>query len=67
MQPTAPTIDWPSPPSLIFDKRCADDHDAGVKIAGRECGHWEYALDPNEVRALLHYLRDIEAIRERNP
>lgn len=60
-------IDWPTPPTIVFDKNCKDDHDPGVKMAQRPCSAWEYSLDELEIKALLHYLRDIEAIRERNP
>jgi hypothetical protein len=57
----------PMPPGLVFTQRCADDHDPGVKISGRPCSGWEYSLGDKDVRALLRYLREIEALRERNP
>ena len=56
------TIAFPHRPSLVFEKLCKDDHNAGVKLYDRGCSEWEYSLDAKEVADLLHYFIEIDRV-----
>lgn len=57
----------PEAPPLKFKRRCADNHEPGVKITNQPCKQWEWALEPKDLARLLMYFRQLERIRQGNP
>lgn len=57
----------PQAPGVKFRRRCADNHEPGVKITNQPCKQWEWALEPKDLARLLMYFRQLERIRQGNP